>query len=294
MDIEAYFVKTSALVEKQLDALIPEQKHTPYHSLFQSARYSLLSGGKRLRPILTVATAETFGITPEEAVSTACAVEMVHTYSLIHDDLPCMDDDDFRRGKPSLHKAYGEGLAVLAGDYLLTYAFETIAHIPHLTAEQKIALVSLLAKNSGCKGMIAGQVMDIQAEGKQIDLAALKTIHQYKTGALINTAILGGGIVAQAKASELQMLGEFGQAVGLAFQIIDDVIDVTSSEEKHGKKLGSDAAKNKTTYVTLMGIEGAKQEATQLLNQALTYLQEIPHDTSLLKNIAKRLVHRRF
>lgn len=295
MDIEAYFVKTSALVERQLDALIPEQQHAAYRSLFESSRYSLLNGGKRLRPILTVATAETFGIAPEKALSAACAIEMIHTYSLIHDDLPCMDDDDFRRGKPSLHKAYGEGLAVLAGDYLLTYAFETIANIPHLTSEQKIALVSILAKNSGCKGMIAGQVMDIQAEGKQIDLAALKTIHRYKTGALINAAILAGGTVAHAKDSELQNLSLFGQAVGLAFQIIDDVIDVDIPQGKNDEKqLGSDAAKNKTTYVTLMGIEGAKQEAAQLLEQGLTYLQEIPHDTSLLKNIAKRLVYRHF
>lgn len=291
MDIDSYLQTIAALVDNKLSDLIPEQQ-TAYSPLFQSARYSLLAGGKRLRPVLTVATTEVFGGKQEHALPVACALEMIHTYSLIHDDLPCMDDDDFRRGKPSLHKAFGEGLAVLAGDYLLTYSFETIVNAPHLTAEQKVALVSLIAKKSGCKGMIAGQVMDIQAEGKYIDLSSLKHIHQYKTGALINASILAGGLIAQAAPSELQILNDFGQSIGLAFQIIDDILDVTSSEKKHGKKISSDATNNKTTYVTLLGIEAAQRDAQRLLEEALHQLSKIHRDTSVLKMIAERLVNR--
>lgn len=291
MDIKDYFTTTTALIENKLNKLIPEQNNA-YRSLFESARYSLLNGGKRLRPLLTLATTQTFGVNPERALHTACSLEMIHTYSLIHDDLPCMDNDDFRRGKPSLHKAFNEGLAVLAGDYLLTHSFGVVANDPYLTADQKVALISLIAKNSGCQGMIAGQVMDIQAEGTAIPLASLKQIHQYKTGALITAAILAGGIIAHASSHELQLLQNFGDDVGLAFQIIDDVIDVTASETKHGKKTASDIANNKTTYVTLLGIEGAEQEAQQLLVRALKSLAQISRDTSLLQAIAHRLVQR--
>lgn len=291
MNIDAYFSATIPLIEQTLNELIPEQNHT-YSSLFQSARYSLLNGGKRLRPVLTLATAETFKVSPKNALSTACALEMIHTYSLIHDDLPCMDDDDFRRGKPSLHKAFNEGLAVLAGDYLLTHAFGIIANDSLLNAGQKVALISLISKNAGCRGMIAGQVMDIEAENKTTSLAALQEIHQYKTGALMTASVLAGGIIANASSQELDILRHFGNDMGLAFQIIDDVIDVTESESKHGKKTGSDAANNKATYVTLLGIDGAEKEAQQLLQRALESLSKLPHATSLLQAIARRLIHR--
>lgn len=291
MDINNYFRTTAALIEDNLNLLIPEQ-HTAYRSLFESARYSLLNGGKRLRPILTLATAQTFGLDPKHALDAACALEIIHTYSLIHDDLPCMDDDDFRRGKPSLHKAFNEGLAVLAGDYLLTRSFGIIADDLHLNAEQKVALISLIAKHAGCQGMIAGQVMDIQAEGKEISLDLLKQIHHYKTGALITAAILAGGIIAEASPQDMQALQDFGYDIGLAFQIIDDVIDVTASETKHGKKMASDIANNKTTYVTLLGLKGAEQEAQQLLERSISHLSHINRNTTLLQAIAHRLVQR--
>jgi geranylgeranyl diphosphate synthase type II len=291
MQIETYLKTKAALVEQKLNVLIPE-KATDYDSLYKAARYSLLAGGKRLRPILAIATAEAFGKSESTALSAACALEMIHTYSLIHDDLPCMDDDDFRRGKPSLHKAFGEGHAVLTGDYLLTYAFEVVANDPSLHAAQKVALISLIARNCGCQGMIAGQVMDIQAEGKTLTIESLKQIHRYKTGALINASILTGAIIAEASPAEFQLLNDFGHDIGLAFQIVDDVIDVTSSEIKHGKKVASDAANHKTTYVTLLGIEEARQTADSLYIRSLSHLDQLNQDTSILKALAKCLVHR--
>ena len=291
MDIDLYLKTKAQLVENKLDHLVPA-KETAYALLFEAARYSLLGGGKRLRPVLTIATAETFGISSESALSAACALEMIHTYSLIHDDLPCMDNDDFRRGKPSLHKAFNEGHAVLTGDYLLTYAFEVIVNDSELSAQQKVALISLLAKNSGCQGMIAGQVMDIQSEGKEIGLDLLKHIHHYKTGALINASILAGGIIANVSSEDFQHLNDFGLDIGLAFQIVDDVIDVTSSEIKHGKVVASDVANHKTTYVTLLGLEAAQETAGVLYVRSLSHLDKIDKDTSLLQALAKRLVHR--
>lgn len=291
MDITNYLKAKASLIEERLNTLIPE-KEVAYSCLFKAARYSLLGAGKRLRPILTIATAETFNKSSESALSAACAIEMIHTYSLIHDDLPCMDNDDFRRGKPSLHKAFGEAQAVLTGDYLLTYAFEVIVNDSALNAQQKVALISLIAKNSGCQGMIAGQFLDIQAENQTIDLEALKYIHKYKTGALINASILAGGIIANASPKEFQLLNDFGHDLGLAFQIIDDVIDVTSSELKHGKSIASDTVNNKTTYVTLLGVKPARQAAEDLYDRALHHLQAIGIDTALLKALAKRLIYR--
>lgn len=291
MDIDAYLKSKALLVEENLNLLIP-QKETSFASLYQAARYSLLGSGKRLRPILVITTAEIFGKTANEALSVACALEMIHTYSLIHDDLPCMDNDDFRRGKPSLHKAFNEAHAVLTGDYLLTYAFEVIGNDSILTAHQKTALISLIAKYSGCQGMIAGQVMDIEAEGKKIDLDSLQQIHRYKTGALINASILAGGIIGEASTEEFKILHDFGNDIGLAFQIIDDVLDVTASEIKHGKKMASDVVNNKTTYVTLLGIAEATTTADSLYKRAISHLDTLEKDTSLLKALAKRLVHR--
>lgn len=291
MNIDAYLKSNALLVEEKLLTLIP-QKETAFASLYQAARYSILGSGKRLRPILAIATAETFCKSAKETLSAACALEMIHTYSLIHDDLPCMDDDDFRRGKPSLHKAFNEGHAVLTGDYLLTYAFEVIVNDSLLTPQQKTALISLIAKYAGCQGMIAGQVMDLQAEGKKIDLESLKQIHQYKTGALINASILAGGIIGEASSEEFRILHDFGNDIGLAFQIVDDVLDVTASEVKHGKKIASDAANNKTTYVTLLGITEANKTADELYERSISHLEKLNKDTSLLKALAKRLVHR--
>lgn len=291
IDINLFIKKTTQQIEDTLNALIPEQD-VPHRQLFEAARYSLIGGGKRLRPLLTLATTETFGIDNRIALNAACAIEMIHTYSLIHDDLPCMDDDDFRRGKPSLHKAYSEGHAVLAGDYLLTFAFEVIAQDPHLEADQKVALVGLLAKNSGAHGMIGGQVMDIEAEGKQIDVRILQQIHRHKTGAMITASLKFGGIIAGANQGQLEALQLFGEDLGLAFQIIDDVLDVTASEKKHGKAIASDEINNKMTYVTLLGLEPARRAAFELLHSGKEHLRKLNCNSLLLENLADRLVKR--
>lgn len=291
MAINDYLKDKSCLIERRLDELIPE-KNVPYNQLYRAARYALLGGGKRLRPILTLATVEMFGTPEETALTPACALEMVHTYSLIHDDLPCMDDDDYRRGKPSLHKAFPEGHAVLTGDYLLTYAFEVLASSEGISAPQKIQLMHLLAKNAGGEGMVGGQVMDLEGEGQPLKLETLRQIHQYKTGAMISASIEFGGILANASDEQMHHLKKFGENIGLAFQIIDDLLDVTASEQKHGKKTSSDQQNNKTTYVTLLGIEQSMQTAQALLHQAITHLNHIKKETSTLMQLAEHLIFR--
>jgi len=291
INIDTYMKNHSLVIERKLEELVPEQ-NISQKQLFLAARYALLGSGKRLRPILALATAEAFGGTVSSTITAACALEMIHSYSLVHDDLPCMDDDDYRRGKLSVHKVYGDALAVLTGDYLLTLAFEVIASDDTLSALQKVDLIRLFSQSSGGNGMLGGQIMDIQSEGGAIDLATLDNIYCHKTGALILAAILCGGIVGKATAEEMEYLRLFGNDLGLAFQIIDDVIDVISPEQKHGKKTPSDAKNNKTTYVTLMGIEAAKQIANDLYDRALIHLSHIDRDTTLLQMLAKKLVHR--
>lgn len=292
MKFSEYLQSKQILIEEKLNELVPEKATMAYRQLFQAARYALMSGGKRLRPILAIATAEAFGGKAEAVLSAACALEMIHTYSLIHDDLPCMDDDDFRRGKPSVHKAFTEGHAVLTGDFLLTYAFEVVVKDNYLNAEQKIAVIEILTKNSGGEGMIAGQVMDVEAEGELLALEQLKHIHEYKTGAMITASIVCGGVVANASPSQMQLLHQFGNDVGLAFQIIDDVIDVTASYAKHGKNVSSDAIKQKSTYATLLGLEPARTMAYDLLKQAHEKLDALSINTSRLRELSNRLVHR--
>lgn len=295
-DITSYLQEKNALINSKLRELVVSKDEfaTPSSGqLFSAARYALMGGGKRLRPLLTFATAEAFGSTAEAALSTACALEMIHTYSLIHDDLPCMDDDDFRRGQPTLHRAFTEAHAVLTGDYLLTYAFEVVVNDANLEPDQKVALVALIAKSSGGEGMIAGQIMDIEAEGQQIDINAMRCIHRHKTGALIAAAIECGGIVAGVRSSQAAILRRFGADLGLAFQIIDDVIDVTESMQKHGKAIASDETNGKATYVNLLGLEPARKEAEELLQKALASLKELEIETSLLGALAERLVYRK-
>jgi len=282
---EDFFQQSKLFVEKQLDMLLQENT-VPSQQLISAARYSLLGESKKLRPMLLLAAVRTLGGRVEKALNTACAIEMIHTYSLIHDDLPCMDDDDFRRGKPSLHKAFSEAHAVLAGDFLLTYAFEVIANDPLLTNIQKVKLIALLAKNSGAEGMIAGQVLDMEAEGKTIGREDLQEIYQYKTGALITASLEMGGIIADASKPVLQALQNFGNDIGLAFQIVDDILDVTSSVAKHGKKVSSDVTNDKMTYVKLFGIEKAKLTACKLIESGKRHLEEIPGDHHLLISLA--------
>lgn len=291
MTFKDFVTLKTELIEKTLGHLVPDHD-VPHRILLQAARYSLLNGGKRLRPLLALATTETLGGQMSKALVPACALEMIHTYSLIHDDLPCMDDDDYRRGKPSLHKAFPEGQAVLAGDFLLTYAFEVLAHEEQLTELQRLKLISILSRKSGASGMIGGQVMDLEAEGKPIDLEHLRLIHRNKTGAIITASIEFGGIVAGASDEQMKILEKFGHDIGLAFQIIDDVLDVTASLKKHGSAEASDVKNGKATYVSLMGLEQAREMAYQLLDSSKKVIEPLAKDVTLLTQFAERLVNR--
>ena len=279
------FIQDNCLaIENHLDSILRED-FLPCASLIRAARYSLLSSAKRLRPLLAICVADAFGVDVEIAIKPSLALELIHTYSLIHDDLPCMDDDDFRRGKPSLHKAFPESHAVLAGDFLLTYAFEIITTAPFLTATQKIDLVQTLSRFSGSDGMIGGQIMDIEAEGKKISLDYLRSLHEKKTGALIVASVLFGGIVANARPKDLESLKSFGLELGFAFQVIDDVLDVTNQKN-------SDVKNGKTTYVTLLGVERSKELALEHLNKAVKHIETADCDCSKLVALAKTLVFR--
>lgn len=265
---------------------IPVGKH---QVVYEAAAYALFSGGKRLRPLLVLTTAECLGGGLETALPAAIAVEMIHTYSLIHDDLPGMDNDDFRRGKPTVHKAYGEGQAILAGDLLLTEAFQTLASAP-LPDAAKIEMVQTLATCAGGKGMIGGQAIDLL--GQINSRAELEQLHLMKTGALIQASVDLGALAAHAPFATRKALKHFAQLLGLAFQIIDDVLDITQPQAKHGHKISSDAENDKTTFVSLLGIDGSKEAACNTLALALKELEPLPHDLTPLKDLAHTLVYR--
>lgn len=254
-----------------------------------AARYSLFSGGKRLRPLFTLSCAHALEAPIEKALIPACAIELIHTYSMIHDDLPAMDNDDLRRGKPTLHKVHTEGKAILAGDYLLTLAFEVLAR-SDLPAKTLLELIQLIANRSASKGMIGGQWHDIDSEKKILSLEETRTLHHMKTGALIEAAILSGAAVADAPREIREKLSRFALKVGLAFQVIDDVLDHTHPHEKHGVK--SDLEKEKSTFVSLLGIDGAKAYAATLYNEACDELESEKYNFAILKDLARMSVFR--
>ena len=254
--------------------------------------YSLEAGGKRIRPVLVQAFCRLFGGDEKTASAPACAIEMIHTFSLIHDDLPCMDDDDLRRGKPSCHKKYGEACAVLAGDALSIRAFQIIADAPELSSDVKAKLISELAFSSGAEGMIGGQIIDIENEEREnVDEKNLREMYALKTGMLIKTACVMGCITAGASEKQIESAKEYAHCLGLAFQIIDDILDVTADEDKLGKPTGSDEAENKTTFVNLFGIENARKEAQLLTEKALDILDGF-ENSEFLKGLTKYLLNR--
>lgn len=293
MDIDPFLVNAREEIDKKLHELVPFLDELPYSSLFASARYSLLSPGKRLRPLLVLAIAESYGIPLSHTLLPACALEMVHTYSLIHDDLPCMDDDDLRRGKPTLHKIYPEWQAVLTGDYLLTYAFELLADAPHLSSEQRIALVRSLSSHAGAHGMIGGQMIDLIFEGQTIDWEILEQMHRGKTAGLIIAALEFGGIIAQASNQDIAALKKAGLGVGIAFQLIDDVLDYTGTQEELGKPIGSDRDNNKATAVSILGTQNALEKAELLLQSAEKSLSALSRPAPLLRALFDRMIKRR-
>lgn len=275
-------------IESQLESLLTFPS-CPQEKLFEAARHIVLGSGKRLRPLLLLSTVSAFEGSIEQAIQPACALEILHAYSLIHDDLPCMDDDDYRRGKLTLHKKYDEATAVLTGDFLLTYAFEILSESPGLTDHQKIKMIQILSKKAGGEGMIAGQLLDLEACQHSPSLDRLKLIHQRKTADLFAAAFEMGGLIAQVSSHFLSELRAFGEEIGLAFQIIDDVIDITASVEKHGKSISSDAINGKTTYVSHLGIEGAKAAANHLISTSLKRLEAFPNGL-LIKEITDSFI----
>jgi geranylgeranyl diphosphate synthase, type II len=265
-DFSAYLETARERVEAALEAALPPERP---ESLREAMRYSLLAGGKRLRPILCLAACELAGGQAELALPTAVALEMVHTMSLIHDDLPAMDNDDLRRGRPTNHKVFGEANAILAGDALLTRAFEMVAlRSPGVPAERLLAVVGELSLASGAPGLVGGQVVDLECEGKSVDLDTLEYIHLHKTGALLRACVLCGAHIAGAGEALLQALGTYARGIGLAFQIIDDILDVTASSEVLGKTAGKDLTADKTTYPKLLGLEASRQRAEALVAEA--------------------------
>lgn len=279
-----------AAVDDYLGGLFADAKDKPYRRLQEAMRYSLLSGGKRVRPVMTLAFCDMLGGQWREALPFACALELVHTYSLIHDDLPCMDDDDLRRGRPTCHKVYGETMAVLAGDALQGEAFGLIAAAPAMTAQQRIDAVAVLSAACGGGGMVAGQVLDVDhlAQGE----TDLRLLHRLKTGAMLQAAAELGCVAAGADDGLRQRARDYGCHIGLAFQVRDDVLDVVADQEELGKPIGSDRAEGKRTFVDLLGLEACQALVAEETAKAKAALADLP-DSGFLLNLADHLAERR-
>ncbi len=290
--IDHYLKERVTLIEAELARIVAESD-SPAARLFEAMRYSLLAGGKRLRPILALAACEAVGGRIEAAMSFACAIEMIHTYSMIHDDLPCMDNDDLRRGRPTSHKVYGEAIATLAGDALLTDAFEVAARCT-ARVNPTIVLQNLreLAQAAGSAGMVAGQVIDVLGEGKPAGLEQLKYLHSRKTGALFVAAVRSGARLGGADQPQLDSLTDYARALGLAFQVVDDLLDVESSTEQMGKRTHKDQARGKATYPAILGVERSRELARELERQALEALVAFDQRAEPLRDLANFAVER--
>ena len=292
VNFKAEWKKRADLVE---EGLLRELKKVPAYdeTLEKAMEYSLMAGGKRLRPVLLMAAADAVGKDGAAFLTTGCAIEMIHTYSLIHDDLPAMDNDDYRRGKPTNHKVFGDGIAVLAGDALLTLAFEVMLRQEGAAPETLVTVVSEMSRAADPYGMVGGQVLDLEGEGRRLDLAALRKIHMGKTGALFCAAIRSGAILAGAKEEELAALTLYAERFGLAFQITDDILDVTGDEAAIGKPVGSDVRNEKATYVTLTSLEEAKKLAEDAVNEAVAALDIFGERAAFLRDLALFLLGRK-
>lgn len=291
-DLEGFFNERQALIDGELDRLLPGESVEPV-SVHKAIRWSVFAGGKRFRPILMLTTGEAFGAPPEVLLATACSLEMIHTYSLIHDDLPSMDDDELRRGRPTCHIRFDEATAILAGDALQTLAFQTIAEESLLSAEKRVLLVSELGHAAGTPGgMVAGQARDLEAESRAVTSGELEQIHRLKTAALIIAAARCGAIIAEATDPELEAVGRYAAQLGLLFQITDDLLDITATVETLGKTPGKDARAQKATYPSLYGIETARQRADLVHQEACAVLKQIDRPTKRLRAIADFILKR--
>lgn len=292
-EVRSRLARYRELIDARLNLLIPEETIGP-ESVHGAIRWSLFAGGKRFRPLLVLATGQEFGASVDDLLDTACALEMIHTYSLIHDDLPSMDDDDLRRGRPTCHVRFGEAAAILAGDALQTLAFQTIAEDEKLKPEVRVALVSEVARASATPdGMVAGQAHDISAESREVSGDELERIHRLKTGALITAAARSGAIIAGANRAELESVGRYSASLGLLFQITDDLLDVTATAEDLGKTPGKDARSRKATYPALYGLDATRERARAAYIEACAALDEIEKPMSTLRAIAQLILERR-
>jgi geranylgeranyl pyrophosphate synthase len=287
-----FLASCRALVDSQLDELIPKESEPPQR-VHSAIRWSVFAGGKRFRPGLLLAAGQTFGARPDDLIRTACALEMIHTYSLIHDDLPSMDDDELRRGRPTCHVKFDEATAILAGDALQTLAFQTIAEDQRLSPELRIQLISEIARAAGTPdGMVAGQAHDLDAESREVTGQELERIHQHKTGALIRASARCGGMIAGVNESELAALTQYATNLGLLFQITDDVLDVTATAEDLGKTPGKDARSSKATYPALYGIEATRAQIETVYSAACAAIEPIKDRAQLLLSVAQFIVRR--
>jgi geranylgeranyl diphosphate synthase type II len=290
-----YLEERRLLVDEALGRYLPEAGDHP-KEIHEAVRYSVFAGGKRLRPILVLAATEAAGGQVEQALPAAAAIELIHTYSLIHDDLPAMDDDDFRRGRPTCHKVYGEAMAILAGDALLTQAFILLSGEPswaRVDAKARLRVIHEIAQAAGSKGMVGGQVVDILQEDQEVDLPTLQYLHTHKTGTLIRACLRVGGILASAAPEQMEALTRYGERIGLAFQIVDDILDLEGSLEALGKRAGSDLRKKKATFPALVGIEESRQRAHRLVEEAKQALVVFGDRRVVLGAIADFVVTRR-
>ncbi|MFH1654743.1 MAG: polyprenyl synthetase family protein [Pseudomonadota bacterium] len=290
MDLKSYIKNNEALVEKRFETLVLDEDIP--ERLREAMNYSLKAGGKRLRPTLVIAGAEAVGGEAQAVLDVGIVMEMIHTFSLIHDDLPAMDDDDLRRGKPTNHKVFGEAIAILAGDALLADAFYLLSNsLKNLKGERGLGIISDIALATGSRGMTGGQVLDMESSGA-ITLESLERIHKYKTGALISVSVVSGAKCFTDDDEKIAALDEYGKSIGLAFQIADDVLDIEGDQDKLGKDVGSDLANDKSTYPAILGLDGSKKKARMLVEQALTSLSSFDEKADPLRNLAKYIIER--
>jgi geranylgeranyl diphosphate synthase type II len=295
MDIKAYLTNRRELVDRALESLVPPATTFPPR-VFEAMRYSLFAGGKRVRPILAIAAAEAAGARTAGLLPVAGALELIHTYSLIHDDLPAMDNDDFRRGRPTCHKVYGDAVAILAGDGLLNLAFEVLSdpkRLKTVPAARMIAITREISRAAGVFGMVGGQVVDMESEGKDdIDFPTLEYIHTHKTGALIRASVRTGALYARASEKRLKALTRYGEYVGLAFQIADDILDITGTQEELGKDAGSDLKRGKKTFPSFYGLEESRRRAREVSDRAVLALKDFDRRAEPLRELARYIVER--
>lgn len=298
MDLKKYLREKKRIVDEALERYLPEEEGAP-PSLNKAMRYSLFAEGKRIRPILAIAAFEAVGGKGEKVLPFACALEMIHAYSLIHDDLPAIDNDDFRRGQLTSHKVFGEGIAILTGDALLTEAFRVMTDPRHFSEIEKDAVLILEVVNeiawaAGLQGMVGGQVVDVESEGKAVDLSTVEYIHSRKTGAMIRVSVRVGARLGGAQGEVLEALTRYGECAGLAFQVMDDILNVEGDAQVLGKSIGSDREKRKATYPSLLGMEESKQRARRLVTQAVESLSPFGEEAEPLREIARFILSRAY